>query len=69
MIDQKYQSKGYGRLAMQELIKRISVDQRHHVLYISFEPENEWAKNLYTSLGFVEDGRMDGDEIVYRLDY
>ena len=31
---------------------------------ISYEPENEVARELYRSLGFMENGEMDGDEIV-----
>ncbi len=69
MIDEKHQSKGYGRAAMEALIKRISTDKEHHIIYISFEPENERAKALYESLGFVPDGRMIEDEIIYKLNY
>ena len=32
--------------------------------WISYEPENEVAKKLYASFGFVENGEMDDDEIV-----
>ena len=69
MIDEKHQSKGYGRVAMEALIKRISADKEHHILYISFEPENKRAKALYESLGFVPDGRIVDDEVVYMLNY
>ncbi len=69
MIDEKYQSKGYGRKAMEELIKRISTDKEHNIIYISFEPENKRAKALYENLGFVPDGRMIEDEIIYMLNY
>ena len=69
MIDEKYQSKGYGRATMEALIKHISADKEHHVIYISFEPENKRAKTLYESLGFVPDGRMIEDEVVYMLSY
>ena len=31
---------------------------------LSYEPENEVARALYRSLGFIENGEMDGDEIV-----
>jgi len=31
---------------------------------LSCEPENEVARGLYRSLGFMENGEMDGDEIV-----
>jgi diamine N-acetyltransferase len=69
MVDARYQSKGYGGAAMRMLIERIKQDKAHHKIYISFEPENDRAKGLYESLGFVPDGRVVGGEIVYRLDY
>ncbi|EPY12095.1 MULTISPECIES: GNAT family N-acetyltransferase [Paenibacillus] len=69
MIDTKYQSKGYGKAAMELLIERIKEDRQHRVIYISFEPENIWAKQLYGKLGFTEDGRVIDGEIVYKLEY
>ena len=69
MIDEKYQSKGYGKAAMEKLITRIKEDQEHQVIHISFEPENTWAKQLYEKLGFVADGRVIEEEIVYKLEY
>ncbi|MEQ7054177.1 GNAT family N-acetyltransferase [Paenibacillaceae sp. P-4] len=69
MIDTKYQSKGYGKAAMELLIERIKEDRQHRVIYISFEPENTWAKQLYEKLGFEEDGRVIEGEIVYKLEY
>lgn len=44
-------------------------DKNHHITYISFEPENLVAKELYESMGFVADGRIEGGEIVYCLKY
>lgn len=69
MIDNKHQSKGYGKAAMEMLIERIKEDIQHRVIYISFEPENVWAKNLYEKLGFEEDGRVIEGEVVYKLEY
>lgn len=69
MIDQKYQGQGYGRKAMEVLIAKIQEDKEHHMIYISFEPENVVAKALYESMGFVADGRILSDEIVYCLSY
>ena len=69
MIDEKYQSKGYGRATMEALIKHISADKEHHIIYISFEPKNMRAKALYESLGFLPDGRIIDDEVVYMLNY
>ncbi|TVX93796.1 GNAT family N-acetyltransferase [Paenibacillus agilis] len=69
MIDTKHQSKGYGKAAMEKVIKKIKEDTQHRVIYISFEPENDWAKQLYEKLGFVEDGRVIEGEVVYKLEY
>ncbi|MBU5426819.1 GNAT family N-acetyltransferase [Tissierella pigra] len=69
MIDIKYQSKGYGRQAMELLVNRIKEDKEHHIIYISFEPENQWAKSMYESMGFTPDGRIVEGEIVYKLEY
>ncbi|MGN7760777.1 GNAT family N-acetyltransferase [Paenibacillus sp. 22594] len=69
MIDQRYQSKGYGQQAMKKLISLIQQDKSHHVIYISFEPENRRAEMLYRSLGFTQDGRIIDHEIVYKLEY
>ncbi|MDP3446956.1 MAG: GNAT family N-acetyltransferase [Eubacteriales bacterium] len=70
MIDQRYQGVGYGREAMRLLIERIRglSDDEHRRIYISFEPENEIAKSLYESLGFMPDGRMLYGEVVYFLE-
>lgn len=69
MIDTKHQSKGYGKAAMELLIERIKEDIQHRVIYISFEPENVWAKHLYEKLGFEADGRVIDGEVVYKLEY
>lgn len=69
MTDSQYQSRGYGRKAMEQLISRIKEDKEHKIIFISFEPENEWAKTLYESMGFVPDNRMIDNEVVYKLEY
>lgn len=69
MIDKSHQGKGYGRQAMQALLELIQKDSTHHLIYISFEPENHRAQALYESLGFVPDGRVCDGETVYRLEY
>lgn len=69
MIDSKYQSKGYGKTAMELVIERIKEDLEHRVIYISFEPENVLAQQLYEKLGFREDGRVIDGEVVYKLEY
>jgi len=69
MLDKNQQRKGFGREAMKLLIAQIKKEAPdRRAIYISFEPNNEGAKRLYTSLGFVPDGREVDGETVYRLD-
>ncbi|MCM3038698.1 GNAT family N-acetyltransferase [Paenibacillus motobuensis] len=69
MVDAKYQSKGYGKAAMELLIDRIKEDLQHRMIYISFEPTNVGARHLYEQLGFQADGRVIDGEVVYKLEY
>ena len=68
MIDQRFQRRGYGREALRLLIARIRAEAPdRRVLYLSYAPENAAALALYSSFGFVPDGRMVDGEIVLRL--
>lgn len=56
MIDKRYQGRGYGKEAL-----RIALDYirtfpcgKAEYCWLSYEPENETAKKLYASFGFVE---------------
>ncbi|MCM3609654.1 GNAT family N-acetyltransferase [Planococcus sp. MERTA32b] len=69
MIDAKFQSKGFGKAAMEQLIDRIKQDKEHKMIYLSFEPENILARQLYEKLGFEADGRVIDGEVVYKLAY
>ena len=66
MIDKRYQKMGYGREAMRLALEFIKTRPRGEaeLCATSYNPENEAAKKLYTSFGFVENGEMDDDEIV-----
>lgn len=56
MIDKRYQRKGYGRKAMQLALDYIKTFPcgKADACWLSYEPENEVAKKLYASFGFVE---------------
>lgn len=56
MIDKRYQGKGYGRTAMRLALDYIRTKPCGPAEYcwLSYEPENEVAKKLYASFGFVE---------------
>ncbi len=66
MIDKIYQNKGYGREAVRlalEFIKTFPCGKAEYC-WLSYEPENEIASQLYRSFGFVETGEMDGEELI-----
>ena len=67
MIDEKYQRKGYGRkalaLGIDYLVNRFKVKE----VFTAYESSNDIAKNLYTSVGFVETGEVAGSEVGMKL--
>jgi diamine N-acetyltransferase len=69
MIDKDHQNKGYGRAAMKLVLDIIKQDKAYNRIFLSFEPNNDVAKKMYEGFGFVPDGRVIDDEIVYVLNY
>ena len=66
MIDRNYQKKGFGREAVAlglDFIKSFPCGRAEYC-WLSYEPENDVARQLYNSFGFTETGDMDGDEII-----
>lgn len=69
MIDRKYQNKGYGKEALSlalDFIKSLPCGKAEYC-WLSYEPENDIARYLYHSFGFVETGEMDGEELIATL--
>lgn len=66
MIDKAYQKQGFGKKAMQVAINYLRSWPCGNAEYcwLSYEPDNAGAKELYHSVGFLENGEMDGEEIV-----
>ena len=66
MIDKKYQGKGYGKEALQlalDYVRTFPVGEAKYC-WLSYEPGNDVARNLYRSFGFVEEKLPEGwDEI------
>jgi diamine N-acetyltransferase len=69
MVDENHQGKGYGKFGMEKMLEIFRADERIRSVGISYEPNNEGARKLYASLGFVETGRiLDGEaEAVYKI--
>lgn len=66
MIDINYQNKGYGKEAVKLALKFIKTFPcgKAEYCWLSYEPENKVAHQLYHSLGFVETGERDGEELI-----
>jgi diamine N-acetyltransferase len=67
MVSQNHQGRGYGRAIMQQVIEELKQEPDCDAIHISFVPENEGARALYASLGFVDTGRVEDGETVYKL--
>lgn len=67
MVDENFQGRGYGRFGMEAMLKVFRADERIKTVGISYMPDNETGRKLYASLGFVETGEMDEDEVIAEL--
>lgn len=67
MVDEKHQGRGYGREAMRMLLDSFRADALVRAVWLSYAPENEGARKLYVSLGFVETGEILEGEAVAEL--
>ncbi len=67
MIDKKYQDKGYGKEAMHQVIDFIKTNPNIKELITSYVPkEKDGADAFYLSLGFIDTGKKDGNEIIMK---
>ena len=66
MIDKKFQGKGFGKKAINlalEFVKTFPCGTAKYCL-LPYESDNDLARQLYKSIGFVETDEKDGEEIV-----
>lgn len=66
MIDKSYQGRGLGRQTLDaaiDFIRTFPFGEAKKV-WLSYEPENARARDIYRKYGFVENGDMCGNEIV-----
>lgn len=59
LIDQRYQGKGLGTLAIKTLIEQIRHEYWHKKIYLSVVDKNKVAIKLYQKLGFQFTGELD----------
>lgn len=67
LIDRARQRRGLGRVAMPAVMEYLRQAQGATQFALSYAPGNAVARRLYASLGFVETGEAEGDELVARL--
>lgn len=61
LIDEKYQSKGYGKKALLLSINYLVENFNAKEIYTGVSVGNEVAKHLYSSFGFKETGKIESD--------
>lgn len=66
MIDESMQGKGYGSLALKEIIQYFK-ESGADIITLSTKPSNLKALSLYHKFGFKENGQMNDNEIVLKL--
>ncbi len=67
MIDRRWQGKGYGRRALEQILKDIGQKSDCRRITICYVPNNKTAKEFYASLGFEEVGIDDDGEMIAEI--
>jgi diamine N-acetyltransferase len=67
MIDSKYQKKGIGRVALQQVIAHVRNKGIFDALQLSYSVGPECPEDFYLSLGFRHTGRLNDGEVVLEL--
>jgi diamine N-acetyltransferase len=62
MIDENFQGRGFGREIMKQMLDIFRAEEQIKNAGISYEPQNDPARKLYASFGFVETGEIVDDE-------
>ena len=67
VVDAGRQRQGIGRALIVALRDRLAAEPGVPNVALSYLPENTAARSLYLSLGFVETGEREGDELIARF--
>lgn len=59
LIDKNYQHKGYGKKAIEVLLKRLKHEYHRNKIYLSVVDGNDTAVHLYKEFGFEFNGELD----------
>ena len=64
MIDQQFQNKGFGQMALKEVISLLSTKSGCQRIWIGHKPTNTIAAHIYAKMGFHDTGKREGEEII-----
>ena len=67
MVDARFQGRGIGKAALQQVIAHVRSKQRFRTIELSYVPEPGCAEGFYLGLGFRHTGRFDDNEVVLEL--
>ena len=67
MIDARFQGRGIGRAALQQVIVHVRAKGCFDALQLSYVPGPGCPEPFYLRLGFCHTGRMDDGEVVLEL--
>ncbi|WP_326657680.1 GNAT family N-acetyltransferase [Streptomyces sp. NBC_00385] len=67
LIDGAEQGKGLGRAVLLTMTGWLAAQEDCWTIRLAYHPDNAVAGRLYTSLGFVPTGAVDGDEVIAEL--
>ncbi len=69
MVDARYQGQGYGKRALERLIKYVRTRPNAKELRLSYVPGEHSSPEFYRKLGFVETGEKHDGEVEMRLSF
>ena len=68
MIDKRFQGKGFGKAAMQQVIEYVRSIPGATEMFLSYVPSDEGPRAFYAGLGFEDTGVEHGGELEMRLE-
>ncbi|WP_421102404.1 GNAT family N-acetyltransferase [Sporosarcina psychrophila] len=63
MVDKQFQGKGIGKAATKLMISEMAISLNAIKIVVGYHPNNLGAHNLYSSLGFIDNGDRFGKEM------
>jgi diamine N-acetyltransferase len=67
MVDRRFQGRGYGRAAMEDVVRRFQATPGVEMIATSVRKGNAAAESLYRSLGFVDNPMVRDERETYLL--